>query len=64
MSLGYAEKLSYREDVGEVGQKEYVDSEEIIEQKSLQLADLARVDTLACCVLVPLDAAAIRVTQG
>lgn len=33
MSLGYAEKLSYIEDVGSVGMKEHFDSPSILQQK-------------------------------
>eukprot|EP00892_Ulva_mutabilis_P007832 jgi/Ulvmu1/5420/UM022_0215.1 len=40
MSLGYAEKLSYRDDVGAVGQKEYVDDGEVVEVKCQELAQL------------------------
>jgi hypothetical protein len=44
MSLGYAEKLSYREDVGAVGQKEYLDSEQDIRKKSAELAAMVRLE--------------------
>ena len=40
MSLGYAEKLSYREDVGDVGQKEYLEDEAAVDQKCKELADM------------------------
>lgn len=40
MSLGYAEKLSYKSDVGAVGQKELIDSEDDVERKSAELASL------------------------
>lgn len=33
MSLGYAEKLSYREDVGSVGMPEIFDSPELLHKK-------------------------------
>lgn len=33
MSLGYAEKLSYIEDVGKVGMAEYFDSARILQEK-------------------------------
>ena len=33
MSLGYAEKLSYREDVGTVGMSEIFDPPEVLEEK-------------------------------
>jgi hypothetical protein len=42
MSLGYAEKLSYREDIGAVGQKELLDSAEEIEAKICELASLVQ----------------------
>ncbi|KAF6153772.1 hypothetical protein GIB67_001005 [Kingdonia uniflora] len=38
MSLGYAEKLSYREDVGTVGMTELFDSQDVLEQKIEDLA--------------------------
>ncbi|WOL17190.1 NAD-dependent protein deacetylase SRT1 [Canna indica] len=38
MSLGYAEKLSYREDVGTVGMSEIFDPPDILEQKIEELA--------------------------
>uniref|UniRef100_A0A0D9W317 NAD-dependent protein deacetylase SRT1 n=1 Tax=Leersia perrieri TaxID=77586 RepID=A0A0D9W317_9ORYZ len=37
MSLGYAEKLSYREDVGNVGMPEIFDSPQLLHQKSKHL---------------------------
>jgi hypothetical protein len=42
MSLGYAEKLSYRDDVGSVGQKEIVDDPDVCSAKCDQLADMVR----------------------
>lgn len=33
MSLGYAKKLSYREEIGEVGMPEIFDSPEILQNK-------------------------------
>lgn len=42
MSLGYAEKLSYKSDVGAVGQKEHLDSADDVERKSAELASLVR----------------------
>lgn len=33
MSLGYAEKLSYKEDVGDVGMSEMFDSPDDLQQK-------------------------------
>lgn len=33
MSLGYAQKLSYREDVGTVGMAEFFDSAEVLDRK-------------------------------
>lgn len=38
MSLGYAEKLSYREDVGTVGMSEIFDPNNLLQQKVGQLA--------------------------
>ncbi|KAG9448560.1 hypothetical protein H6P81_008525 [Aristolochia fimbriata] len=38
MSLGYAEKLSYREDVGTVGMNEIFDSPDVLQQKIEELA--------------------------
>lgn len=40
MSLGYAEKLSYRDDVGAVGQKEHWDGTNDVAEKSKQLANM------------------------
>lgn len=40
MSLGYAEKLSYREDVGTVGMSEIFDPPNVLEQKIAELAEL------------------------
>lgn len=42
MSLGYAEKLSYREDVGAVGQKELLDDVATVQTKCGELAQLVR----------------------
>lgn len=42
MSLGYAEKISYREDVGTVGQQERFDGAEDVAAKSKALADMVR----------------------
>jgi NAD+-dependent protein deacetylase sirtuin 6 len=33
MSLGYAKKLSYREEIGEVGMPEIFDSTEVLQNK-------------------------------
>lgn len=38
MSLGYAEKLSYREDVGTVGMSEIFDPQNVLEEKIAELA--------------------------
>lgn len=38
MSLGYAEKLSYREDVGTVGMSEIFDPPDVLQQKVVFLA--------------------------
>lgn len=38
MSLGYAEKLSYREDVGTVGMSEIFDPPNVLEEKVKPLA--------------------------
>ncbi|GAA0168086.1 histone modifying enzyme [Lithospermum erythrorhizon] len=40
MSLGYAQKLSYKEDVGSVGMKELYDPPNILQQKIEQLASM------------------------
>ncbi|KAJ4725289.1 NAD-dependent protein like [Melia azedarach] len=40
MSLGYAEKLSYIEDVGNVGMTEFFDSPQVLQEKIEQLAKL------------------------
>ncbi|KAH7859458.1 hypothetical protein Vadar_001314 [Vaccinium darrowii] len=42
MSLGYAEKLSYREDVGTVGMSELFDPPNVLQQKIEQLATMIR----------------------
>jgi mono-ADP-ribosyltransferase sirtuin 6 len=42
MSLGYAEKLSYREDVGNVGMPEIFDSPELLHKKIEELAVMVR----------------------
>ncbi|KAF8740830.1 hypothetical protein HU200_013710 [Digitaria exilis] len=42
MSLGYAEKLSYREDVGTVGMPEIFDTPELIQNKIEELADMVQ----------------------
>ncbi|KAH9607198.1 hypothetical protein KSS87_021264 [Heliosperma pusillum] len=42
MSLGYAEKLSYIEDVGQVGMDEFFDSPHVLQDKIEQLAVLIR----------------------
>lgn len=47
MSLGYAEKLSYREDIGTVGQKELFDDEASVAKKSQELAELV-ISTSQC----------------
>ncbi|KAL9453869.1 hypothetical protein AB3S75_009470 [Citrus x aurantiifolia] len=38
MPLGYAEKLSYREDVGSVGMSEIFDPPHLLQQKIAELA--------------------------
>lgn len=38
MSLGYAEKLSYREDVGTVGMSEIFDPPDVLEEKVMPLS--------------------------
>ena len=40
MSVGYAEKLSYRDDLGAVGQRELSDSEDDVQRKSIEVAEL------------------------
>lgn len=40
MSLGYAEKLSYRDDVGAVGQKEHRDEDNDVAAKCQELAEM------------------------
>lgn len=40
MSLGYAEKLSYRDDVGAVGQKEHLDEDTDVTAKCKELAEM------------------------
>ncbi|XP_021740715.1 NAD-dependent protein deacetylase SRT1-like [Chenopodium quinoa] len=42
MSLGYAEKLSYIEDVGKVGMAEFFESPRILQEKVGQLANMIR----------------------
>ncbi|CAH1444673.1 unnamed protein product [Lactuca virosa] len=42
MSLGYAEKLSYKEDVGDVGMSEMFDSPDDLQQKIKQLAKMIK----------------------
>lgn len=42
MSLGYAEKLSYIEDVGNVGMAEFFESPRILQEKIEQLANMIR----------------------
>ncbi|KAI4321721.1 hypothetical protein MLD38_035069 [Melastoma candidum] len=42
MSLGYAEKLSYIEDVGEVGMKEFFDPPLVLQEKIERLAAMVR----------------------
>ncbi|KAJ9551596.1 hypothetical protein OSB04_015641 [Centaurea solstitialis] len=42
MSLGYAEKLSYKEDVGAVGMSEVFDSPHVLQQKIKQLAKMIK----------------------
>ncbi|XP_031274522.1 NAD-dependent protein deacetylase SRT1-like isoform X2 [Pistacia vera] len=42
MSLGYAEKLSYREDVGAVGMSEIFDPPHVLQQKITQLAAMIK----------------------
>jgi len=49
MSLGYAEKLSYRDDVGAVGQKEFLDEDQAVNAKCRELAELVRF--MICVVL-------------
>ncbi|GKV19361.1 hypothetical protein SLEP1_g29637 [Rubroshorea leprosula] len=45
MSLGYAEKLSYIEDVGKVGMAEFFDSSRVLEEKIEQLAKMIEKST-------------------
>ncbi|KAJ6423717.1 hypothetical protein OIU84_024652 [Salix udensis] len=40
MSLGYAEKLSYIEDVGNVGMSEFFDSSHVLQEKIERLAEM------------------------
>ncbi|KAI3702660.1 hypothetical protein L6452_28408 [Arctium lappa] len=42
MSLGYAEKLSYKEDVGAVGMSEVFDPPDVLQQKIKQLAKMIK----------------------
>ncbi|KMZ61493.1 NAD-dependent deacetylase 1 [Zostera marina] len=42
MSLGYAQKLSYREDVGTVGMTEFFDSTEVLDRKIEEMADIIK----------------------
>ena len=43
MSLGYAEKLSYREDLGgQVGEPELFDAEDVVSENVAKLAQLVR----------------------
>ncbi|KAK6947082.1 Sirtuin family [Dillenia turbinata] len=42
MSLGYAEKLSYIEDVGQVGMSEFFDSPHVLKEKIEQLASMVQ----------------------
>ncbi|GJN27942.1 hypothetical protein PR202_gb16010 [Eleusine coracana subsp. coracana] len=42
MSLGYAKKLSYREEIGEVGMPEIFDSSEILQNKIEELAAMVQ----------------------
>lgn len=48
MSLGYAEKLSYIEDVGKVGMAEYFDSPRILQEK----VGLSVFHSHSCCFVV------------
>ena len=52
MSLGYAQKLSYREDLGQLGAPELFDSDAELQAKVEQLAALVRSALLLlryCC---------------
>lgn len=51
MSLGYAEKLSYKEDVGTVGMSEIFDSPVVLQQKVCSSGKFHR---LACVSTPPL----------
>ena len=45
MSLGYAEKLSYRDDLGgQLGDPEQLDSPNTVAAKTVQLADLVSLE--------------------
>ena len=58
MSLGYAEKISYREDVGKVGQQERFDSTVDVAAKTEALADMVRDYPAVSCVEYCLSVAA------
>lgn len=60
MSLGYAEKLSYKEDIGKVGMVENFDSSLILHQKITQLASLIQQSTH----LVAFTGAGISTSSG
>ncbi|KAK9077410.1 hypothetical protein SSX86_005747 [Deinandra increscens subsp. villosa] len=42
MSLGYAQKLSYKENVGDVGMSEIFDTEDVLQQKITRLAKMIK----------------------
>ncbi|KAI7744104.1 hypothetical protein M8C21_030354 [Ambrosia artemisiifolia] len=42
MSLGYAQKLSYKEDVGDVGMSEFFDTQQVLQHKITQLAQMIK----------------------
>ncbi|KAL9999827.1 putative histone deacetylase [Helianthus debilis subsp. tardiflorus] len=42
MSLGYAQKLSYKEDVGDVGMSEFFDTQDVLQHKIKQLAQMIK----------------------
>ncbi|KAK4278292.1 hypothetical protein QN277_016157 [Acacia crassicarpa] len=60
MSLGYAEKLSFIEDVGNVGMKEYFDSPHAVREKTERLAMLIK----RCKHLVVFTGAGISTSCG
>jgi hypothetical protein len=49
MSLGYAENLSYRDDVGAVGQKEHWDEDTVVAEKCKVLAEMVWIYPAPLC---------------